>query len=686
MDFLQRTPFFRLLVSLVVGIVVHQYLRLYLLFQLVILIVAVLLILSSFLLVKSRYAYLYRWFFGVGISLFLFLYGYSVAKYNEQQSVFKFPERSGIFMVEITDTPVERAKTVVCRVRVDAYCDDAKKVKISSPSLIYYEKDSCSLLLSRGDVLLLRTTFQKPSKVLNPDGFDYAAYLKRKGITVTAYVNSGHWRKISENKKFSIISFAEKSRNSILDLYRSVNLEKNQFAVLSALTLGYQDEIDKETKEDYSYSGATHILSVSGLHVGVIYFILSFVLARIFRGNKWKTLNTFFIVCFLWIYAFITGLPPSVIRSATMFSLVAIGTAIGRKSQIYNTISVSAFFILVFFPEYLFDVGFQLSYLAVVSIVWFQPKISSWIYVKNKALKWLWDLTAVSLAAQVGTLPLVLYYFCQFPNYFLLSNYLAIPLSSLIIYLSVIFILFSWIAWLKLILAFLLKFLLWMLNWSVAWIHDLPGSIAVIYINSFQMMLLFIMLIMISFYFENKKFWSLAACLLSLLLLVVTDVVLHLQSLQKDQIIVYADRKHTHVNFISGKNNFILTDDSVAANLTAGRFWKSRRLNPPDYVIMNGSCYKQFKDKKCLVLQDDFLDHKKTLHPLKVHLLIVGNALKPHTEDLFTCVIPEICIADQTISTGYAEKLGESCRKRKIQFYAVSADGAFIYDLKRQGH
>lgn len=686
MNFLQRTPFFRLLVSLVVGIVVFRYLKLHYLLQLVVLIIAVLLILLSFLLVKSRYAYLYRWFFGVGISLFLFLYGYSVSELKEKQSVFRSPAYSGIFQVEIADSPQEKANTVSCRANVKVYYDGTQKVNIASSSLLYFKKDSSSLLLKRGDVLMLRTTFQKTSKVLNPEGFDYAAYLKRKGISVTAYVNSGCWRKTSENKKFSFIATAERSRNKLLDLYRSVELEKNQFAVLSALTLGYQEEIDKETKEDYSYSGATHILSVSGLHVGVVYFILSFVLSRIFRGSKWKVLNTTFIVFFLWIYAFITGLPPSVIRSATMFSLVAIGTAIGRKSQIYNTISVSAFFILIFFPEYLFDVGFQLSYIAVVSIVWFQPGISSCIYVKNKIVKWFWDLTAVSLAAQIGTLPLVLYYFCQFPNYFLLSNYLAIPLSSLIIYLSVVFIFFSWIAWMKVMFAFILKYLLWMLNGSVEWIHDLPGSVSTVYINTFQMMLLFVFFVVISFYFENKKFWSLGISLLSLLLFVLIGLLLHFQSLQKNQIVVFADRKHTHVNFISGERNFILTDDSVAANLTAGKFWKSRRLHPPDFTIMNGSCFKQFKDMKCLILQDDFLNHKQSLHPLRVDLLIVGNAIKPHAEDCFNCVIPEICVADQTISKWYTEKLRESCRKRNIQFYAVSVDGAFIYDLKRQGH
>lgn len=684
MDFLQRTPFFRLLVSLVCGIVVFQYLELYLLTKFIILISAVIFILSSLLLTKSRHVYLYRWLFGSGITLLLFLAGYFVAGYKAKEAAFVSPETSGIFRIEVMESPVEKPKSVSCRVRVNRFYDGVQMVKIASPSLIYFAKDSLSLHLKKGDILMLRTTFQEPSKALNPEGFDYATYLKRKGITVTAYVNSGNWKIISHINRFSLKSLAEASRNKLLELYSSVDLEKDQFAVLSALTLGYQDDIDKEVREDYSFSGATHILSVSGLHVGVIYIILNFILSRIFRDPKWKILNTVFIVGFLWIYAFITGLPPSVIRSATMFSLVAIGAAIGRKSQIYNTISVSAFFILLFFPDYLFDVGFQLSYLAVISIVYFQPKISSLVYVKNKPLSWLWDLTAVSLAAQLGTLPLALYYFSQFPNYFLFSNYLAIPLSSLIIYFSVAFLFFSWIMWVKMGLAFLLKYLLWMLNWAVAWIHDLPHAISIFHINAWQMLLLFISLLLASFYFENKKFGSLSACLFCFLLFMITDMVLHFQTLQKDQIVVYADRKQTHINFISGKYHQLMTTDSVAAKLTAGRFWRSRKLYSPDFKMLNGSCFKQFMGKRCLILQDNLLHRKQSERPLKVDLLIIGNSLKPRSEELFTCVEPELCVVDQTISTWYVEKLRESCRKRNIQFYAVSAEGAYIYNFKPQ--
>lgn len=683
MDFLRRTPFFRMLVPLIGGIVVFHFQELFILAEVIILISAVILIFTSFLFTKSQYAYLYRWLFGSGISLLLFIIGYFVAEQNAQKSVFTSPETSGIFKTEIVDTPVEKINSVLCRVKVIGFYDGMDMVKTSSASLMYFAKDSDALHLEKGDVLILRTTFQSPSRVMNPEGFDYASFLKRKGISVTAYMPADSWQKISHHNGFSLLSLAGKYRNQLLEVYERIGLEPKEFAVLAALTLGYKDVIDPELREDFSYAGAMHILAVSGLHVGVIYLILNFLLSLVFKSTKWRFLHTFLIVGLLWFYAFITGLPPSVIRSATMFSFVAIGNALGRKSQIYNTISVSAFIILLQNPNYLFDVGFQLSYSAVISIVYFQPKISKWIYIKSRLLKWLWDLTAVSLAAQLGTLPLVLYYFHQFPNYFLLTNFVVIPLATLIIYVAVVFLMSSWLPLLALIPSVILKHLLLLLNNLVAFVHDLPHSISDYYIDSWQLLLLFAGLILMAFFIENKRYWSLSGCLLVVLLLLVTDVYREYQTYRTDSFIVFSDRKHTHINFVSGMHHQMMTTDSVAGRLTAGNYWKSRNLHAPEINSSNSSFFKQFRDERYLILQDDFLKRKKSQRPIVVDKLIIGNFLKPRSDELFDCVAPKICIADQTISAWYVDKLRKSCDKRDIVFYSVAEQGAYVCNFKQ---
>ena len=366
-----------------------------------------------------------------------------------------------------------------------------------------------------------------------------------------------------------------------------------------------------------------------------------------------------------------------------MFSLVAVGLALERKSQIYNTISVSAFVILLYDPNLLFDIGFQLSYCAVIGIVWFQPKISSLLYVKQKGLKWWWDLTAVSLAAQIATLPLALYYFHQFPNYFLLANYIAIPLSTLIIYLAVAFIILFPVSWLAFIPGLLLKSMLWLLNTSVGYIHDLPHAVSICYLNFFQLILLFSVLVFFSFYLGNKKHLSLMATLCILLIFVLSHIFVHYQTLQLNQLVVYADRKHTHVNVIARHHHQVFTTDSTAASMSASNYWKSMKLHNPAFEMLNSSCFFVFQGKKILILTDNLLHRKTTNIPIETDFLIIGNGLKPRAAELLSCVLPKICIVNQGITSWYVNQLKTICREKGIRFYSIAEQGAFIYDFKQ---
>lgn len=683
MSFLQRTPFFRLLVSLVCGIVVFQYLELFSLTRLVLLIIAVFLMLISFFFQQSRHAYRLRWLFGAGVMVLFFLMGYIISERKQQQTTFTQLDEQSLFVGSIKESPAEKGNSMVCKMLVQGKYAGAQFVKMNSPALVYVAKDSASLCLKKGDVLLFRTVFQRPSGAMNPEGFDYAKYLANKGFRATAYLKTYEWKLLAHREEFSFADLATTCSRKVLGMYETLHLPKDQYAVLAALTIGYKDALDAELREDFSHSGAMHILAVSGLHVGVIYLILQAIFALVFRKSTWKFISAIFIVCALWVYAFITGLPPSVVRAATMFSLVAVGLALERKSQIYNTISVSAFVILLYDPNLLFDIGFQLSYCAVIGIVWFQPKISSLLYVKQKGLKWWWDLTAVSLAAQIATLPLALYYFHQFPNYFLLANYIAIPLSTLIIYLAVAFIILFPVSWLAFIPGFLLKSMLWLLNTSVGYIHDLPHAVSICYLSFFQLFLLFAVLGLFSFYLENKKYGSLMVTLCFLLIFVLSHVFVHYQTLQLNQLVVYADRKHTHVNFITQHHQRVFTTDTIAASLLASNYWKSRKIHDPEFKILHSSCFYTFKGKKILILTDHLLHRKTTNKPIEADFLIIGNGLKPRAGELLSCVSPQICIADQSIAAWYVDQLREICQEKAISFYSIAEQGAYLYDFKQ---
>ena len=676
MNFLQRTPFVRLLLALVSGIVTFQHLDIFNITRLVWLFIALILIVCSFWIQKSRQTYRLRWLFGTGIFIMLFLWGFQLADSAHQKSIFPYLNTEAVFVATLSETPVEKPNSFSCKSQLTGKYDSSDFIKTDASAILYIEKDDRSKSLKKGDKLLFRTTFQRPPPPSNPKGFDYATFLQRKGIGATAYVSTQEWLLTGHQQKFSLMSWAEKSRNHLLQLYRKIGLSKDELAVLSALTLGYKDELEPELREDFSYAGVMHILAVSGLHVGVIYMILQLIFSMAFKRAKGKILSTIFTICTLWLYAFMTGLPPSVIRATTMFSLVAIGTTLNRKSQIYNTISVSAFIILVTNPNLLFDVGFQLSYTAVISIVYFQPKISALFRIKHQKLKWLTDLMVVSVAAQIGTLPLSLYYFHQFPNYFLIANILVIPLASWIIYLAIGFLILSPLSFLAAVPAFILKKSLFVLNTAVGFIHDLPHAISIYYINFPQLILCISGLVFFCFYIEYKKFEALLISLCLMLAFTISHVLVSYNTFRTQELVVYADSKNTHIDLIKGFNHQVHTTDSASAIRNASNFWKSKKLHEPKFIPQTNSRFIAFKQQKILILTDSILHHQTTTLPLDIDILIIGNRLKFKTSAILSCIRPKICIVDQTISPWYAQELQQYCLTNKIEFYDVKKNGA----------
>jgi len=685
MNFLQRAPFVRLLVPLVIGILTARYLELFNPTIYLILIVSLsALIFSLFISGKTNLSYQFRWIFGGGLAGMLFLAGYFVFLEKDKLTENYFEDKSLIYNVEILSMPKRKPASISCEVRVLSSENNRFTGVSDSKVLLYLAADSTTKLPHRGDLLLINAHLKPPEPPRNPLGFDYAAYLKRQGVVATAYISAHRWKIYGHINRNSLRGYAEKAREKLLLLYSQTGMESNEYAVLAALTLGYKDAIDPELREDFSNSGAMHVLAVSGLHVGIIYLILNTVLGFVFKSRKLKVLNTIFIVLFLWMYAFITGLPPSVIRSATMFSLVAIGSAMERKSQIYNTIAFSAFVILLQNPFYLFDVGFQLSYSAVLSIVYFQPKIGGLIGFRSRAMRWWWDLTAVSLASQIGTFPLALYYFNQFPNYFLLSNYIAIPLATFIIYLAVTYLFMSWIPFLAIVPAFLLKQLLVALNFSVAFIDNLPSAVTYLYVDLMQFSLIVLVIVFVILFMETKRYYTMMLAFLFLFLFVSSHTFDKWRAAKENSIVVYADNKNTHLNFIDGRNHRLYSTDSIAAERSASVYWKSRKLLDPIVSHQQTSFVTTFADRKIVVLLDDLVKRKVTNHPIETDILIVGNRAKIRASDILNNIKPKLCIVDLSISAWYANQLKDSCHARGIEFYDLRKQGAFIYSFHEQ--
>ncbi|MDR2684739.1 MAG: ComEC family competence protein, partial [Prevotellaceae bacterium] len=321
-DFFSKSIFFRLSIALIIGILLNEFIKIPLIFYFVLIILGSGLMLFFAVKKSAKFRYRFDWIFGLGFLLIIVCMGVFRSFQNAENHSFKLQNQKGVFSVTLTDFPSEKTKSVLVYADLKSFSDSTKTENCSGKVVLYLQKDSNALNLKTGDKLLISTLLSMPEKKGNPDEFDYGKYLKRKNIAGTGYVSADCWQKIGFEKGFSLMRLAQNCRRHLLDIYRDMKIPSYEFGVVAALTLGYTDALSPELSESFRATGTTHVLSVSGLHVGVIFMVLNFLLAFMNKNDKSKKVKALIIILFLWFYAFITGLCPSVCRSTLMFSLM----------------------------------------------------------------------------------------------------------------------------------------------------------------------------------------------------------------------------------------------------------------------------------------------------------------------------------------------------------------------------
>ena len=450
-------------------------------------------------------------FFLIGV--FTSQNNYSIGKptyFNHQQGHF--------LLVKIIEPTIEKENSFQCVIKVlqnDSSLSTGK-------SLIYLKKSNKSAHLRYGDKLIVKNNFNPIRRNKNPYEFDYKRYLKIHDIHHQAYFKDNQWRLHSSSEK-SIYSFIHFLRKKLDSWLSESSLSTQNQKVAKALFLGEKEFLDESILKSFSSAGAMHVLAVSGLHVGIIMLILQFVFKPIKKIKGGQMLYTFLVISGVWFYALITGFSPSVIRASLMFSFIVFGMGLQRQNSVYQSIFVSAFIILILDPFSLFKVGFQLSYLAVLGIVFFQPIFYRAVYFKYKIFDYLWQITSVSIAAQLTTFPLGLYYFHQFPNLFLISNIIVIPLAGILLSFGFMYFIMHFITPIRIGLEYVMDLAFSILNNSVAWIEKIPNSILWgISIHWAEVFLIYALIISLALgYIQKLKkylFFFLAGTLLLLLI------------------------------------------------------------------------------------------------------------------------------------------------------------------------
>ena len=668
-------------VALIIGILCFEILKLPSVFLVVLLILGIgfMLIFAGIKKIKSRYKF--DFLFGIGFLLIIICFGYYFASQNAKDLKFNHNDKAGIYQITLTDFPSEKARSVLVYAKAKSFSDSVKTEILDAKIVLYLQKDSNSINLKTGDKLLISTILSAPKKKNNPDEFDYEKSLLRKGVVASGYVASGDWQKIGEEESFSLIRTAQKCRLYLLNIYREMKIPDDEFGVAASLTLGYKDAISPELRESFSVTGAAHILAVSGMHVGIIFMVLNFFFSFLDKNDKTKRYKSLIIILLLCFYAFITGLPPSACRAVFMFSLMSFGSVISRKTYTYNSVFCSAFILLIINPMWLFDVGFQFSYSAVLAIIYFEPKISNLLTINNKPLKYLWQLTSVSLAAQLGIAPFSIFYFHQFPHYFLLANFIVIPAASFIIYSAVFLFLVSKIPIINILAAFILEWIIKIMLYGVKFIETFPNTLSISWLSGTQVLLLYLIIVTIGFLFYKLKMKYLV-CLAFFSILFISTVLTHNIDNQKfNQLTIFNDNRNFTLNIIDKNQNFVYTSDFENAEKISEMFWIHHSCKSPIFQEIDTVEFAkiiQFNQQNFVILTNRRIFRKLPESPLEVDYLVVNKNIYP-SNDIFELYFrPKTLITTGDVYENNDKKFADLAKENGINFYSISKNGAFI--------
>lgn len=546
-----QVPLIRLIIPFIIGILLYEYVEIK--FEVLLITVSILGV-FSLLATLFRLRYSSRWILGVYYSFVVFFSGLLCAGYYNYDEV-KSEQNESYYYAQLLDHPDEKEKTVKLLLYVYSFNESQPDYKL----IAYAQKDSLLNTLEVGDFILF---YGKPNAISgskNPATFNYANYLARKSIYHQLYLPKGSWQKVNHSKGFMPIIWAKKLQRSIRNLFNQYVTHPSAKAILFALVLGDKTELDDELSADFAVAGAMHVLAVSGLHVGIIYKVLEGLLLLLLAGKSKVRFRAILLIVSLWVYAFVTGLSPSVLRAVLMFTFIIAAKARENSPNFYNTLAASAFVILISWPNYIYHVGFQLSYSAVIAIVSIFPLLYRFVATKYKVVNWATSLVIVSIAAQIGTAPFAIYYFHQFPTYFIFTNLIAIPAAFVLLSGGLLLIPLHFVS------IDLAKFIGLIIDWLgevlgtlISWISALPyANIDELWISHLQLILLYISLGFIVYSCSNlwKKgiFYSGIMISITLISFISSKYFLDRQKV----VVLYSVQDTIVVGFINGKEAYI---------------------------------------------------------------------------------------------------------------------------------
>lgn len=695
MTFKTEIIFVRILIPLIFGIVFayilldKSWINCYLIASLVLLFF---LLINNILYQKLKIYYL-RGYVGISFYLLFFSIGglITLLNHNKYKDNYFANHPAQLLKVKIANEPQLKGEILRFEVHVIKTYHAGQSKNVTGKLLIALKTDSLNpLVINYGDDLLLSAVVAAVEPPFNPSEFDFKNWLASKNINHQSFLNQNHVVILGTNSGNRLVKYAIEVRKKQVEIYRKIIKNNEAFAVASTLVLGYRSDLSKDTLAAYSKTGTIHALSVSGMHVGIIYIFLNWILFFLEHNKRLKILKISLIGSIIWYYALLTGFSPSVLRSAIMLSVYIFAKSFNKNSNSYNILAFTAFCLLIYEPFLIWDVGFQLSFLAVFGLIYLQPKIYKWYYFKNKWADKLWSTVALSIAAQVATFPLSIYYFHQFPLYFIFSNlFILLPLT-LMMYLGIVILLLR--------LYFLAPIFEWIIiftNSGLKWIAELPFSgISAIWLSNWQLFWLSCSLATLIYGLSTFKKKLILYGILTLIIFQSIGLIKRIENKKQKKIIFFSLRKNYATAFISANESVVVTD----LNYTDKNYlyFVEPALHELQVTKINFIKWDQdtstlffekrenqliFNNYKILLLDSSF-NNKSIINFPKFEAVWLHNNPKINLEDLKNQLKFNTLILDATNKDYKIKKYESEAKKVSLSTKILKKNKAYLIDFK----
>ncbi len=579
-------------------------------------------------------------------------------------------------LARITDAPAEKENSWKVPVGMISVINNGKVSTVSGDAFLYLYKDRFPMLLHKGDTILVPGKWQPIKNAGNPFGFDYAAYCRRSGIYYQQSCSANNVRLYApgDAKNAGIASRAHDWCMAQLDRYIT---EPKTKGLIQAMLLGDEVNLDEDLRQSYSETGIIHIIAISGGNVTFFFIAISGLLWWL-RHKKHLWVKYAIALPLVWFYVVMAGAPPSAVRAAIMFSLLALSVIMQKNNNSLNQLLATAFLLLCAQPMWLFSVGFQLSFVAVLSLMLFYKPVYKWLSPVNKVAKMLWGTIVASISAEVLAAPLVVYYFHMFPLLFIVANALAFLFMGFVLFAGMAVILCSWFPGLAKIIGICIVCTVTVFDKIVVWLQGLnPVSFHFLVLTGVELLLLYIVITGCSLFFIRQQkaalFTGMAACCLLLLSLCNEEWT----RMHQQRLVVYNVPKANHIELISGSSYAVLNTDSTAGKKISyavkpahinWRAWRQDSCASREIFYVNG---------RSVLLLNKEID---TGAHFPIDYLIVNYDAQPDPLKLKSIFSPSLIIIGNTYATKQREKFLKECVDAGITTYAIADSGAFVLE------